>query len=153
MKSCIMELKWTIKSAGRSFWKREVSVLNGKDFLAPALKRSPEPYSVRRGNTALIFMDTSNHYEFVTPAPYPVRSKLRRKSGIVRNFWIPAFAGMTFLEVALSISSLASNLHPQTLNSKAMAVSTPRGSISRRCIGSWHPSNKQGQSSPLNATS
>jgi len=83
-------------NAGRSFWKREVSALNGKDFLAPALKRSPEPYSVRRGNTALIFMDTSNHYEFVTPdefvtlAPYPVRSKLRRKSGIVRNFWIPA---------------------------------------------------------------
>ena len=68
----------------------EVSALNGKDFLAPALKRSPEPYSVRGGNTALIFMDTSNHYEFVTPAPYPVRSKLRRKSGIVRNFWIPA---------------------------------------------------------------
>ena len=46
---------------------------------------------------------TSNNYQFVTPAPDPVRGKLRRESSDVRGFWIPAFAGMTFLEVALSI--------------------------------------------------
>jgi hypothetical protein len=27
----------------------------------------------------------------------------RRESSIVKGFWIPAFAGMTFLEVALSL--------------------------------------------------
>ena len=44
---------------------------------------------------------TSNNYQFVTPAPYQVRGKLRRESSDVKSFWIPAFAGMTFLEVAL----------------------------------------------------
>jgi hypothetical protein len=50
---------------------------------------------------------TSNNYQFVTPAPYPVvgsnrqvRGKLRREARDVKRFWIPAFAGMTFLEVA-----------------------------------------------------
>jgi hypothetical protein len=46
---------------------------------------------------------TSNNYQFVTPAPYQVRDKLRRESSDVKGFWIPAFAGMTFLEVALTI--------------------------------------------------
>jgi hypothetical protein len=43
---------------------------------------------------------TSNNFQFVTPAPYPVRGKLRRESSYVKSLWIPAFAGMTFLEVA-----------------------------------------------------
>jgi len=46
--------------------------------------------------------ETSNNPQFVTPAPYPVRGKLRRESSNVKSLWIPAFAGMTFLEVALS---------------------------------------------------
>jgi len=46
---------------------------------------------------------TSNNYQFVTPAPYQVRDKLRPESSDVKGFWIPAFAGMTFLEVALTI--------------------------------------------------
>jgi len=44
--------------------------------------------------------------ETVTPAPYPVvepnrqvRSKLQQESRDVKRFWIPAFPGMTFLEV------------------------------------------------------
>jgi hypothetical protein len=52
---------------------------------------------------------TSNSHQFVTPAPYPVvgsnrqvRSKLQRESSDVKSSWIPAFAGMTFLEAALS---------------------------------------------------
>jgi hypothetical protein len=48
---------------------------------------------------------TSNNYQFVTPAPYQVRGKLRRESSDVKRFWIPAFAGMTFLEVALRMIS------------------------------------------------
>jgi len=44
---------------------------------------------------------TSNNYQSVTPAPYQVRGKLRRESSGVKNFWIPAFAGITLLEVAL----------------------------------------------------
>ena len=47
---------------------------------------------------------TSNNYQFVTPAPYQVRGKLRRESSDVKSFWIPAFAGMTFLEVAIRIT-------------------------------------------------
>jgi hypothetical protein len=46
---------------------------------------------------------TSNSYQFVTPAPYQVRGELRWESSDVKSFWIPAFAGMTFLEVALRI--------------------------------------------------
>ena len=34
-----------------------------------------------------------------------MRGKLRRESSDVKGFWIPAFAGMTFLEVALKIKS------------------------------------------------
>ena len=49
-------------------------------------------------------MGTSNNYQFVTPAPYQVRGKLRRESSVVKGFWIPAFAGMTFLEVAFRIA-------------------------------------------------
>jgi len=45
---------------------------------------------------------TPNNYQFVTPAPYQVRGKLRRESRDVKRFWIPAFAGMTFLEVVLN---------------------------------------------------
>jgi len=45
---------------------------------------------------------TSNNYQFVTPAPYQVRDKLRPESSYIKGFWIPAFAGMTFLEVALN---------------------------------------------------
>ena len=45
-------------------------------------------------------MGTFNNYQFATPAPYQVRSKLQRESSDVKSFWIPAFAGMTFLEVA-----------------------------------------------------
>ena len=41
---------------------------------------------------------TSNNSQFVTPAPYPVRGRLRRESSYVKSLWIPAFAGMTFLE-------------------------------------------------------
>ena len=37
---------------------------------------------------------TSNNPQFVTPAKAGVRN--------VKNLWIPAFAGMTFLEVASS---------------------------------------------------
>jgi hypothetical protein len=40
----------------------------------------------------------SNKSQFVTPAPYPVRGRLRRESSYVKSLWIPAFAGMTFLE-------------------------------------------------------
>jgi hypothetical protein len=46
---------------------------------------------------------TSNNYQFVTPAPYQVRDKLRPESSDIKGFWIPAFAGMTFLEVALRL--------------------------------------------------
>jgi hypothetical protein len=46
---------------------------------------------------------TSNNYQFVTPAPYRVRGKLRPESSDIKGFWIPAFAGMTFLEVAIRI--------------------------------------------------
>ncbi len=52
---------------------------------------------------------TSNNYQFVTPAPYQVRGKLRRESGDVKGFWIPAFAGMTFSKVALNGLSLPAN--------------------------------------------
>jgi len=45
---------------------------------------------------------TSNNSQFVTPAPYQVRGKLRRESSYVESLWIPAFAGMAFLEVALN---------------------------------------------------
>ncbi len=45
---------------------------------------------------------TSNNSQFVTPAPYQVRGKLQRESSNVKSLWIPVFAGMTFLEVALS---------------------------------------------------
>jgi hypothetical protein len=47
-------------------------------------------------------MGTSNNFQFVTPAPYQVRGKLRRESSNVKSLWIPAFAGMTFLEEALN---------------------------------------------------
>ena len=46
---------------------------------------------------------TSNNYQFATPALYLVRGKLRREASNVKSFWIPAFAGMTFLEIALSM--------------------------------------------------
>jgi hypothetical protein len=36
-----------------------------------------------------------SNYQFVTPAPYQVRGKLRRESSDVKNLWIPASAGMT----------------------------------------------------------
>jgi hypothetical protein len=49
-------------------------------------------------------MGTSNNYQFVTPAPYQVRDELRREPSDVKSFWIPAFAGMTFLEGALPLS-------------------------------------------------
>src|SRR4030042_2474810 len=49
----------------------------------------------------IILKVTSNNSKFVTPASYQVRGKLRWESSIIRDFWIPAFAGMTFLEVAL----------------------------------------------------
>ena len=48
---------------------------------------------------------TSNNYQFVTPAPYQVRDKLRPESSDIKGFWIPAFAGMTFLEVALNFTT------------------------------------------------
>ena len=48
---------------------------------------------------------TSNNSQFLTPAPYPVRGKLQRESSYVKSLWIPAFAGMTFLEVAYSVDS------------------------------------------------
>ena len=47
-----------------------------------------------------IFQGTSNNSQLVNPAPYPVRGKLRRESSNVKNLWIPAFAGMTFLSEA-----------------------------------------------------
>jgi len=34
------------------------------------------------------------------PPRIEVRGKLRRESSYFKTFWIPAFAGMTFLEVA-----------------------------------------------------
>jgi hypothetical protein len=46
-------------------------------------------------------MGTSNNLHFVTPAPYQVRGKLQRESSHVKDLWIPACAGMTFLEVVL----------------------------------------------------
>ena len=49
---------------------------------------------------------TSNNYQFVTPALYQVRGKLRRESSDVKGFWIPVFTGMTFLEVALILKGL-----------------------------------------------
>ena len=52
---------------------------------------------------SVILKGTSNNYQFVTPAPYQVRGKLRPQSSDVKGFWIPAFAGMTFLEVAISL--------------------------------------------------
>jgi len=47
---------------------------------------------------------TSDNYQFVTPAPYQVRDELRRGGSDVKSFWIPAFAGMTFLEVVLILN-------------------------------------------------
>jgi hypothetical protein len=51
-------------------------------------------------------MGTFNNLQFVTPAPYQVRDKLRRESSQIKNLWIPAqasprraCAGMTFLEL------------------------------------------------------
>ena len=38
---------------------------------------------------------TSNNYQFVAPQ--------MRKSSDVRSCWIPAIAGMTFLEVAIKV--------------------------------------------------
>ena len=35
-------------------------------------------------------MGTSNNFQFVTPAPYPVRGRLRRESSYVMSLWIPA---------------------------------------------------------------
>ncbi len=46
---------------------------------------------------------TSNNFQFATPAPYQVRGKLQRESSNVKTLWIPAFAGMTFLEIAITI--------------------------------------------------
>ena len=37
-----------------------------------------------------IIKGTSNNSQFVTPAPYQVRGKLRRESSNVKNLWIPA---------------------------------------------------------------
>jgi hypothetical protein len=53
--------------------------------------------------------ETSNNYQFVTPAPYRVRGKLRRESSDVKGFWFLVFAGMTFLEVALNVLSPPAN--------------------------------------------
>ncbi len=46
-------------------------------------------------------MRTSNNSEFVTPAPCQARGELQRESSGFKKLWIPASAGMTFLEVAL----------------------------------------------------
>jgi hypothetical protein len=35
-------------------------------------------------------MGPSNNSQFVTPAPSPVRGKLRRESSYVKSLWIPA---------------------------------------------------------------
>jgi hypothetical protein len=40
----------------------------------------------------------SNDLQFVTPAPYQVLDELRREYNHAKNLWIPACAGMTFLE-------------------------------------------------------
>ncbi len=89
-----------------------------KIFLNPDLRyclceRSPEPNIVQDEAAyacphtvsflSPFFIRTSNNYQFVTPAPYQVRGKLRRESSNVKRFWIPApvsrygtsFAGMT----------------------------------------------------------
>ena len=58
-------------------------------------------FKCQSSNFEIKLKGTSNNSQFVTPAPYPVRGKLRRESSNVKNLWIPAFAGMTFLEVAL----------------------------------------------------
>jgi hypothetical protein len=50
--------------------------------------------------------ETSHNYQFVTLAPYSLRGKLRRESSTLTDFWIPAFAGMTFLEVASNSKDL-----------------------------------------------
>ena len=55
-----------------------------------------------KGRGPFRIMGTSNNPQFVTPAPYLVRGKLRRESSYLKSLWIPAFAGITFLEVALS---------------------------------------------------
>ena len=49
-------------------------------------------------------MGTSNNSQSVTPASYPVRDKLQRESSNFDYFWIPAFAGMTFLEEPLYLN-------------------------------------------------
>jgi hypothetical protein len=43
----------------------------------------------------LLIKGTSNNYPFVTPR--------RRESSDIKSFWIPAFAGRTFLEVAIKV--------------------------------------------------
>jgi hypothetical protein len=51
-------------------------------------------------------MGTSNHLQFDTPVPYQVRGKLQQESSHVKDLWIPACAGMTFLEVSLRMSKV-----------------------------------------------
>jgi hypothetical protein len=40
----------------------------------------------------------------------------RRESSYVKNLWIPAFAGMTFLEVAFNVGSLKDGSRNRTIH-------------------------------------
>jgi hypothetical protein len=72
----------------------------------PKFARSDEP----KVNKCQIIKGASNNYQFVTPAPYQVRGKLRRESSFL-IIWFPAFAGMTFLGVALNFEILNFDIH------------------------------------------
>ena len=88
----------------------EIPAKAGESAPYSCLQAGPEPNMVqgRQGgqgqnptlSNGVYIKATSNNPQFVTPAPYPVRGKLRRESSDVNAFWIPVFTGMTFLEVA-----------------------------------------------------
>ena len=91
----------------RSRWRRRISsvtdYINAEILHFAQNDKKRDFFSNPLRKDRLVFKGTSNNSQFVTPAPYQVRGKLRRESSNVKNLWIPAFAGMTFLEVALNI--------------------------------------------------
>src|SRR4030042_5937555 len=91
-----------VKEGMRMITRKKGAHFNNKNFFIKSFL-----LPIKRGRTSLSvhllqhFKTTSNNSKFVTPAPYHVRGKLRRESSDVKSLWIPASAGMTFLEVAL----------------------------------------------------
>jgi hypothetical protein len=66
---------------------------------APKKEHNPEEMNENNG----IRKDLIEHSYFLREPPIVINSSLprRRESRAVETFWIPAFAGMTFLEVTL----------------------------------------------------